>query len=483
MALFHSASAAAGFRPDNGVLNFGSALHSVGGDIGFVPGTKGVLSHHAVKTLGSDLGLMVIDSHGEESMLKTGVPTSLMASQIITHLAKGEDDQCLRKLGFIVGDYTRAANLGDDTYKAANKRLGAAFEKFAGSDLAKKLVAKVKRGERIDVVDANQVLIEIAKADPKADEEHSAGNILAGAVYASVVHGTAGQVFSNAFQSRELASEYIPTQRLLVGINPGFNPMMSSKMLEGAGKATVHQFDEFLVSSFRQAKEQGAAADSDTWIEEGKKSLEAKLTNMNGLVSAVLVRLLMGEGADLNPDNMLLLETPEGKFQPINVDVTGFRFPRQNDRGTTPGWETLLKQTDTDALLQSLFKSDIFQNRYIKRLNGDWQPDHIRDKITLAVGQVLMEHCKEDAQLERQSVVDWLSQQAAEQVSRSFSEFAKTVQGHFPEGLRPSDNYVEALAKRGVQSFIVPAIETAQALVKEQDATAKNTAVPGVVPA
>lgn len=117
----------------------------------------------------------------------------------------------------------------------------------------------------------------------------------------------------------------------------------------------------------------------ESWIANCAKDLSDHL-NANpifGLGAAILLRHILGESADLGPDNMLLTKVSTGGYQLTNIDLTGFRYTRQNEfevknrEGQVTeirfGWKKTLEAAEnSETLLQRLFSPTVFNSRFVK---------------------------------------------------------------------------------------------------------------------
>lgn len=65
-------------------------------------------------------------------------------------------------------------------------------------------------------------------------------------------------------------------------------------------------FDKFLLEPFLANKLENFSSKT-AWLEQCKNDLSAKTSRLRGLGSAILIRHIMGESADLGLDNMLIV--------------------------------------------------------------------------------------------------------------------------------------------------------------------------------
>lgn len=70
----------------------------------------------------------------------------------------------------------------------------------------------------------------------------------------------------------------------------------------------------------------------------GKQALAETLSTkgLDGLFKSLLARLTLGESADLGPDNMLVVAANDGRNKVVSIDVTGFRYEREDDFQAQP---------------------------------------------------------------------------------------------------------------------------------------------------
>ena len=91
---------------------------------------------------------------------------------------------------------------------------------------------------------------------------------------------------------------------------------------------------------------------------------------LGGLFVSLLARFTLGESSDLGSDNMLVVPGEDSRNQAVSIDVTGFRYARENDVPAGPrdpprhGWGKVI---DNPALaLDVLLDGSVMNSRYAK---------------------------------------------------------------------------------------------------------------------
>lgn len=409
----------------------------------------------------------------KEYLIKEGVVRSLLNQIANCYLAE-DMEGVERKAGFIAATYLRSIGLDLkldlEEYKAKEKslqkELSIILKDFFKSENGQKIL-----DNKINISNVNEIHKGLVTQNP---ENKELKNILGIAILMDVISGVAGQQLVNDYQRTYLASDHIPNAKLFLVEN---NPLIGAQFLD---LERAQSFDQFLWKSFvpqgttleaiRQAaalikwgdenvdKEAAHQLLSTINLEEGKNSLAKKLKEMelNGLAASIFIRSTMGESADLGPDNMLLVEKEKGRHQIINIDVTGFRYPRKGNELEKPrlGWNDIIQDlnTSSDELLNKLFDVKVFSDRYT---NG-------ADEVYKAIVEVLRKNVtKKQASDEVQSVCDWYASLKNKDASPNAEDYklllrdmAKESLACIDESVRPDEDVMHDAIERNCSVFI-----------------------------
>lgn len=433
------------------------------------------------KTKGSDAGVMATNEEGNLHMVKTGVSTSLLL-QAVTAYAQPDKAKAERLLGFIVGNAIRVNGQHDDieTYKQA---LIGAFNAYIESAEGKALVAKVATG--LTMEDAWTLHKALIRPNADVDADHAvrldaalqadaAKEVLGLATISEVIFASAAQAYNNAFQETTVDFGVTALHRLIPSLRDQAGPVMTSRMIQGGqdNVVAVEAFEDVLFAPFRAGDRANSGTD---FIDTAKDELRGKLSKLNGLVSSIILRTLMGEGQDSSADNMLMITDTEQNQHIVNVDVTGFRNPRQehNERFKSVGWQEIFEASEIDELLNLIFDSSCFNKRFTWKAGG--KVNYV-DEIFAAVVEVLKEKVAETALEERVEVHKWLASQTTTLVTANFETYIESAFVLMPKDRRPSRVAIQYMQTHGKQFF--DSIEYAKTHLPGVKSDASAAAVP-----
>lgn len=191
------------------------------------------------------------------------------------------------------------------------------------------------------------------------------------------------------------------------------------------------------------------------WLEACTHQLKERLQNqsLKGLCSSILIRHILGESADNGPDNMLLSDKGV-----INIDLTGFRYPRQNGFNGSLGWADTLAQNSSHELLERLFHDSVFKNRFV-------QDSSLPTALKGLVFQVIVDTlktCVDDLVVDEVAELrTWLAEMNASLVNKSLEKACKKVYANLSQELRFSETHLDTLIAFN-QQFITQAVEVAK---------------------
>ncbi|UKE47236.1 type III secretion system effector protein [Xanthomonas cerealis] len=379
-------------------------------DAGNVPAASavsgnGVVFSRSKQTLGgSDVG-MVATIDGQEHLVKTGISRSQLG-QAVTCCLNGQVDQANKRFGYIADGAARLLNTGP---RQGNQKqvLTQAFHTFLRTEKGKELAEKAKT-HALDIADVGDIHSALIEAEPQLR------NTLGVPVLFDVINVAAGQQLVNALQGTYLPKQHIPDSSLLAVQN---NALIASRLIADARPLDTFLTEPFLPPgvSLKDAKRAAAllkgtaaagSAQSDdharaqaliakindpTNLDAGKQALRKTLEQkgLDGLFVSLLARFTLGESSDLGPDNMLVVPGEDGRNKAVSIDVTGFRYTRQNDVPAGPrdpprhGWGKVI---DTPALaLDVLLDGSVMSSRYAKGLDAVHAAvvDCLRDALRL----------------------------------------------------------------------------------------------------
>jgi len=357
------------------------------------------------KTKGSDLGFMAQEATtGQDIMFKTGISLTLLAQALETYWKENDANKPIdqRKIDFIVGNYARVSKKEDKDVAGIKSLLPVAINKFLNTEYANAFKTKVLNDEHLSPTDTFNICKALKDEDGK-----SLMRILYAPTFAEVLCGTYSQELYNQF-IKQKNPDFKCAEQILVTI-PNGSPClyMGSLMVK-----EVRGLHDFLLEPFLT----GLKAGSTNWIEEGEKALKEELSRVevDGLVSAILFRLLMGENDDLGPDNMLLVKN-KASYQIINIDLSGFRFDRKEDYSDKDkndkqkiclGWGSILSDNDHKSIIAKIFNKSIFSDRFIRINDIDRKK---QPEVYTAIVAILQECVASKVNKEVADLMDWMT--------------------------------------------------------------------------
>ncbi len=158
-----------------------------------------------------------------------------------------------------------------------------------------------------------------------------------------------------------------------------------------------------------------------------------KKEGLDGLFASILIRLTMGESADLGPDNMLVVKDKDGRNQVVNIDITGFRYPREKDFWAERenklrfGWKDIIQNPDTS--LDKLLNGSVFSGRYVDGINA----------LQHAVTDVLKKVLGSQASNEVGNIRDWYASLDAETSKSSLKDLTQTLFDSLDGSIKPDN--------------------------------------------
>ncbi|WP_197339569.1 type III effector protein [Ralstonia solanacearum] len=390
----------------------------------------GVVHSRAKQALGgSDVG-MVAWMDGNEHLVKTGLPRSLLG-QIVSCWATGQEADGDKRVGYLIGIWARLSG-NDENKDVLETQLKAALRTFIQSENGSALFEKSK-SEALDLADVSAIHRALTEACPELK------NPLGMPALFELVNGAASQALANALQRTYLPEDQVPDSTLLVSHD---NVLLASRLLPDAVP-----MDDFLTRSFlppgvslhdaklaaasikanpegdsaelRSARELIARLCDPQQLEAGRAGLTQALAaqGMDGFFASVLARLTIGENhKDLGPDNMLLVRGADGRNKAVNIDVTGFWEPRHGGAPTGEngqpqlGWSEVIAHPERAADI--LLDPTILSGRYARGFEA------VHDVVV----DVLRNTLREQAAPEATSVRAWYAAQNEGQLLASMSE-------------------------------------------------------------
>lgn len=389
---------------------------------------------------GTDVG-HVIDYKGQPFIVKTGITLSLLG-QALENVVQGRKEKAEQKLGvFIVGNYTRIANIKDKEVIAELKsKILNAFEAYLVSEQGQKLQELIKSGHKINSDDVYAIYLFLTKEQPDLI------NVIGLPAFADVVSGCHSQQFNNVFKAQSGCD--IAPHKLLMQPKDKPGIFQGSRLLEN-----ITPLDQFLLEPFLASKDENQS--DEEWIKLCAEKLKAKLAtqSLKGLCSGILLRHILGESADNGPDNMLLSE--KGM---INIDLTGFRYPRKDEFRGSLGWADTLAKTSSDELLEKIFHESVFKNRFVQDSS---LPDPLKAPVFQAIVTVLKASVEGVVVAEASEVRNWLADMNASLVNDNLERATREVYVNLNEQFKFSDTHLDTLIAFN-QQFITQAVEVAK---------------------
>lgn len=399
-------------------------------------------NYTAPKQGGSEIGHRVVHRDtGIEYLVKSG--SSLALFYLVIKSAE-QKEKVKMFFGFLVGNYSRIT--GHPVNPGHVERLSEIMVDFLATTNGQTLFQLIKSGQMITIHDIYQIVDYFL---PQITEP-SLREVLCLAVLADVTKGALSQAFSNAFQARQLGIDALP------------EPLIISEQLASGGLFLGSRFifeapglDTFLLAPFIEAKQ----AQHGDWLAQGAERMQAQLTKnpLKGLSAAILLRQIMGENADIGPDNMIIVNLG-GENLVLNIDLTGFRYNRENNFKDCLGWKETLQSSDADILIDRLFHPSVFQSRFIKN-NDNFSPEEVNALYECLVRMLKIE-LKPQVVSEITAVRQWLTTLDAAVIDDYSAALVTQVAEAMSKPIRPSNESVAALVKSN-QGFIGRAIQVA----------------------
>jgi hypothetical protein len=449
----HQATASANSRVVD-VLNFNQLVCSPTEDLPYVDKKPG----------GTDVGHVTLIGK-ERYIIKTGITLSLLGQA----LSKPQKERMY--LGFIVGNFTRITSDKLENHSILSKLLLGRHPNLPERKLAEVLTDELcATFESFKKTAAGIAMLDKTKSEPLcADDVYAIYHYLAlnnevlrdvvgVSAFADVVYGAMGQYFSNTFlQYSGIPNHLLDNHQLLIARNDEKTLFMASRLISESVS-----FNTLLLKSFTDNQLQDFSS-KDEWIDKCQADLSASLTNLRGLGAAIMIRHIMGESADLGPDNMLMV-VHEGQQHIINIDVTGFRYPRRTafidprSKETRLGWEEILKTDDNEILVEFLLDKSVFSKRFLTDAGTIPPENHaVVLKVIIDVLKVkLMQHASQEIEMVR----DWLNIQNSELSVASLKRCAYQVFAALNPSIKPRSNYLDNITDHA-STFITESIDVA----------------------
>jgi len=439
--MFNSPQPEGGFAPP-GILKLSAMNVNLTDAIGYAGGPESIYPYRGEKPGGTDVGHLV-DVNNETFIVKTGITLSLLA-QAVENVVAGKREKADKYLGvFILGNYTRIAGVNDIELNTELKtKILAAFDQYLQSEQGQALQAMVKKGHKINTHDVYQIYLSLTQYDAALVD------VLGLPAFADVVSGSHSQQFNNVFQLTQgndvAAHKLLMQPRNMPGIYQGSTLVSDST-----------PFDKFLLDAFLSTPKLEDQSVED-WTKQCKEELVARLKEQSlaGLCSGILTRHILGESADNGPDNMIL--TKKGV---VNIDLTGFRYPRKDEFRGALGWADTLAQNSADELLPRLFHETVFKNRFIQ-----YSPlaDELKAPAHQAIVVALQEAVQDVVVEEVAALRNWLASMNPELVNRNLAQATKDVHSNLGDSVKFSTANLEIITSFN-QQFITQAVEVAKA--------------------
>ncbi|HHT9917414.1 TPA: hypothetical protein ACT9LE_002732 [Legionella pneumophila] len=437
---FEKSTSRVAFNPQ-GIVNFASINEPLVDAIGYPGRTESRYPSIGEKPgKGTDVGHVII-FNDQPFIVKTGITLSLLG-QAVENVVQGRKEKAEQKLGmFIVGNYTRIANIEDKAVIAELKsKILKAFGAYLESEHGKTLQDLIKHGHKINSDDVYAIYSFLTQAEPALK------NVIGLPAFADVVSGCHSQHFNNVFQAQNGCD--VAPHKLLMQPKDKPGIFQGSRLLED-----ITPFDQFLLEPFAAKKEENQS--DEEWVNICTEKLKAKLAaqSLNGLCSGILLRHILGESADNGPDNMLLSD--KGL---INIDLTGCRYPRKDLTRGGIGWGDTLATNDSNVLLDRIFDKTVFKNRFVQDSSI---PANLKDAVFQAIVNELKASVKDNVVDEVTAVRNWLADMNASLVNDNLARATREVYGNLNEQFKFSDTHLDTLIAFN-QQFIAQAAEVAK---------------------
>ena len=464
---------------------------------------KNEWSYAGPKNGGTDVGNLVKDIESVEYIVKTGIGAGLL-KQIAEKQAAGDVTKAKEYIGYNVGNYARLIGLSKEESKvnspAWNDLLYAAFISYSSTTAGQSVFEAIRGKTRVvNGEDIHTMLDHMYKYDPKVK------NILGLPAITDVLYGAISQRFIDNFQRTYLDPKQVPEASVVidskqrpylasryVGGAVGFDEYLSAPFFQVAGVESEfalqagRTYDKALSNEKKVKKGNEGKPESEhkayIWsdaelqakaiveritgaLTAGKEALSVKIKasgGLKGFYESIILRLIMGESADLGPDNMLVADS-----KIINIDVTGCRYARAEDipEFKDKGWKTILNPINTDVLQKNLLDKAVFKDRYLEGL----------PLVHLAIVEVLSQDIGQDKATEaRENVLGYLSSLDPSLVTASIEALRANVEKEIPAERLPEENLMKSAIDRA-KGFMTEAISFARSLSQAKELHLANS--------
>lgn len=380
------------------------------------------------KTSGSDNGFLVVLDE-QTWIAKLGVSLSLLARAVGKTMPGSNKDYEKAMLyldSFIMGNFTRVAEIKDEARIATLSEdiVGAFFSFIRKTKPGKELLAKLEKEKR--EMTSDEV---IALFQALSKERPALKDVIGLAAFADIVSGAFSQRMYNVFAQKmgyDFAKHAIFTSNTAI--------YQASALLPDAkpfDKMLLDCFDfKTLKSQLEGKSEEEAKPIKQAWLGQAELKLKALLNNHNlkGLCAITLFRLVMGESADNGPDNAIWTENGL-----VAIDLTGFRYQRQNPFRDSLGWGSILCETDQQKLLDSLFHSSVFKTRFLDDLVADKE---LRGSLDKMIAAAFKDAVRDLVVEEVQDLRDWFAALDEKSVNADLEETARELYIGLPESYK-----------------------------------------------
>jgi len=433
--------------------------------------TNSSLSYAGAKKGGTDVGHIVQDQNGQETLIKTGITLSLLG-QALRHAADGDHKKMEKKISFITGNYHRLTSEKDKSRKKNDKStLLASFNNFLNSEQGTQMLSRTELGAK----DVQEIFDFLCQDNPKNKD------IVGLPAMFDIFNGAATQKIVNDFfklskshnPSASIIQETEGKKALYFGSDMVQNAQpMEAYLLDvldeaGAGYEGIRHVADSVEKCQKKwsmacetstpiAEEILSQVSSPKNLSQAQKALLDKINNEEGftkkLLQSIMIRFMVGESADLGPDNMLVKDGT-----PIDIDLTGYRYDRAKDftdprsKQTRKGWQTVLADSDGESLTRNLLSKDVFNTRYASGL-----PKAIPKMVSDAIAQSIS---PEEALKARDEVLEYFANLDIDVVKKE-DLFTRThMLYNMPSEKRPDMKQVDSVLSRNHNTFLEKIVE------------------------
>lgn len=432
-----------------GILNFASMNVQLEHAIGYADNSSSPHPYQGEKPGGTDVGHL-IGYQDQTYIVKTGITLSLLG-QALENIVEGKKDKADKKLGtFIVGSYTRIVGIKDKALiEQLKSHIITAFDHYLSSEHGQLLQASVRDGHVLHTDDVYQIYLYLCTQNPVLKD------VIGLPAFADVVSGCHSQQVNNVFQLTQ--NNTVAQHKLFI------QPKDQPGIFQGSALLVSTPLDKFLLKPFVEIIKSDSQSEEE-WIAQCQNELKQNLKSisLNGLCSGILTRHTMGESADNGPDNMILADNGV-----VNIDLTGFRYPRKDQFGDALGWADTLASNTADDLLERLFHPSVFKDRFVK---DSTLPEDLKARIYAAIVTELKTSVATSVVEEVTALRQWLANMDPVLVNKNLAEATRHVYGKLNDQLQFSEAHLDTLIAFN-QQFTTQAIEVA----KTYEATLENS--------